>query len=110
MKLIVQIPCLNEEATLPQTLRSIPRSIPGVDVVEVLVVDDEEPVRQVAAALLESMGFTPVLAGDGLQALERLDRSNGSIRLVLLEKLGAARFTADYADDVLTSTLATHFG
>jgi glycosyltransferase involved in cell wall biosynthesis len=40
MKLIVQIPCLNEEATLPQTLRSIPRSIPGVDVVEVLVVDD----------------------------------------------------------------------
>src|SRR5262245_62941608 len=40
MKLIVQIPCLNEEATLPQTLRSIPRSIPGVDEVEVLVVDD----------------------------------------------------------------------
>jgi glycosyltransferase involved in cell wall biosynthesis len=40
MKLIVQIPCLNEEATLPQTLRSIPRSIPGIDEVEVLVVDD----------------------------------------------------------------------
>ncbi len=40
MKLIVQIPCLNEEATLPQTLRSIPRTIAGVDVVEVLVVDD----------------------------------------------------------------------
>jgi glycosyltransferase involved in cell wall biosynthesis len=40
MKLIVQIPCLNEEATLPDTLRSIPRSIPGIDVVEVLVVDD----------------------------------------------------------------------
>jgi glycosyltransferase involved in cell wall biosynthesis len=40
MKLIVQIPCLNEAGTLPQTLRSIPRSIPGVDEVEVLVVDD----------------------------------------------------------------------
>jgi glycosyltransferase involved in cell wall biosynthesis len=40
MKLIVQIPCLNEEATLPQTLASIPRHIPGVDEVEVLVVDD----------------------------------------------------------------------
>lgn len=40
MKLIVQIPCLNEEATLPQTLRAIPRAIPGVDEVEVLVVDD----------------------------------------------------------------------
>ena len=40
MKLIVQIPCLNEEATLPETLRAIPRVIPGVDVVQVLVVDD----------------------------------------------------------------------
>ncbi len=38
MKLVVQIPCLNEEATLPAALASIPRSIPGVDVVEVLVV------------------------------------------------------------------------
>jgi glycosyltransferase involved in cell wall biosynthesis len=40
MKLIVQIPCLNEEASLPETLRAIPRAIPGVDEVEVLVVDD----------------------------------------------------------------------
>ena len=40
MKLIVQIPCLNEEAALPETLRSIPRSIPGIDTVEVLVIDD----------------------------------------------------------------------
>lgn len=40
MKLIVQIPCLNEEATLPATLLAIPRLIPGVDRVEVLVIDD----------------------------------------------------------------------
>ena len=40
MKLIVQIPCLNEEATLPETLRAVPRSIPGIDVVEILVIDD----------------------------------------------------------------------
>jgi glycosyltransferase involved in cell wall biosynthesis len=40
MKVLIQIPCLNEEATLPQTLRGIPRSIPGVDVLEVLVIDD----------------------------------------------------------------------
>jgi glycosyltransferase involved in cell wall biosynthesis len=40
VKLIVQIPCLNEEATLPETLAAIPRSIPGIDVVEVLVIDD----------------------------------------------------------------------
>jgi 3-dehydroquinate synthase len=35
---------------------------------------------------------------------------SGRIRLVLLERLGAARFTADYADDALQSTLAAHFG
>jgi len=40
MKLIVQIPCLNEEATLAEILRDVPRTIPGVDVVEVLVIDD----------------------------------------------------------------------
>ncbi|HEY0781570.1 MAG TPA: glycosyltransferase family 2 protein, partial [Thermoanaerobaculia bacterium] len=40
MKLIVQIPCYNEAATLPETVRDIPRAIPGVDRVEVLVVDD----------------------------------------------------------------------
>jgi glycosyltransferase involved in cell wall biosynthesis len=40
VKLIVQIPCLNEQEALPGTLQAIPRSIPGVDVVEVLVIDD----------------------------------------------------------------------
>jgi glycosyltransferase involved in cell wall biosynthesis len=40
MKLIVQIPCLNEEATLPETVKGIPRSIPGIDEVEILVIDD----------------------------------------------------------------------
>jgi len=40
MKLIVQIPCYNEEKTLPQTVRDIPRLIEGIDEVEILVVDD----------------------------------------------------------------------
>lgn len=40
MKLIVQIPCYNEELTLPETVRDIPRSIAGIDVVEILVIDD----------------------------------------------------------------------
>jgi glycosyltransferase involved in cell wall biosynthesis len=39
-KLIIQIPCLNEADTLPATLADLPRSIPGIDVVEILVVDD----------------------------------------------------------------------
>lgn len=40
MKVIVQIPCLNEAATLPLVMQTMPRSIPGVDVLEYLVVDD----------------------------------------------------------------------
>ncbi len=39
-KLIIQIPCLNEAATLPATLADLPRVVPGIDLVEVLVVDD----------------------------------------------------------------------
>jgi glycosyltransferase involved in cell wall biosynthesis len=40
VKLIIQIPCLNEEATLPQTLAQLPRDVEGFDEVEWLVVDD----------------------------------------------------------------------
>jgi glycosyltransferase involved in cell wall biosynthesis len=39
-KLVIQIPCLNEEATLPVTLADLPRSLPGIDRIEVLVIDD----------------------------------------------------------------------
>lgn len=40
MKLIVQIPCLNEEATLGDVLASIPKKIKGFDSVEIVVIDD----------------------------------------------------------------------
>lgn len=40
MKLIIQIPCLNEAATLPIALADLPKQIPGIDTIEVLVIDD----------------------------------------------------------------------
>lgn len=40
MKLVVQIPCLNEEATLPLVLGSIPKKIDGIDEIVILVIDD----------------------------------------------------------------------
>jgi glycosyltransferase involved in cell wall biosynthesis len=40
MKLVIQIPCFDEEAALGQTLRSLPKSLPGIDLVEVMIVDD----------------------------------------------------------------------
>jgi glycosyltransferase involved in cell wall biosynthesis len=39
-KLIVQIPCLNEEETLPLVLESIPKKIDGIDEIEILIIDD----------------------------------------------------------------------
>jgi glycosyltransferase involved in cell wall biosynthesis len=53
MKLIIQIPCYNEEETLGVAIRALPRSIPGIDMVEWLVVNDGSSDRtsEVAAEL-----------------------------------------------------------
>lgn len=50
MRVFVQIPCLNEEETIPLVLASIPREIEGVDSVEILVVDDGSTDRTIEAA------------------------------------------------------------
>jgi glycosyltransferase involved in cell wall biosynthesis len=50
VKLIIQIPCFDEEQTLPATLRDLPREIPGIDAVEWLVIDDGSTDRTVEVA------------------------------------------------------------
>jgi glycosyltransferase involved in cell wall biosynthesis len=50
MKLIIQIPCLNEEETLPVTLRDLPRQVDGFDAVEWLVIDDGSTDRTIDVA------------------------------------------------------------
>ncbi len=50
MKVVVQIPCLNEEKTLPLVLQSIPKNIPGVDELIILVVDDGSTDKTVEVA------------------------------------------------------------
>lgn len=56
-KLIIQIPCLNEEECLADTLKSLPRSIPGVDIVEVLVIDDGSHDRTAEIARQEGADY-----------------------------------------------------
>jgi glycosyltransferase involved in cell wall biosynthesis len=50
MKLFVQIPCLNEEATLPDVLNTIPKKIDGIDDIEILVIDDGSTDKTIAIA------------------------------------------------------------
>jgi glycosyltransferase involved in cell wall biosynthesis len=59
MKCVIQIPCYNEEATLPDTLRDLPKQIDGIDLVEILVVDDGSTDQ--TAAVAEREGVDHVL-------------------------------------------------
>ncbi len=58
-KLIIQIPCLNEATTLPATLADLPHTVPGVDVVEWLVIDDGS--RDATAAVARAHGVHHVV-------------------------------------------------
>ena len=50
MRLVVQVPCLNEEETLPAVLSTIPTSIPGIDEILVLITDDGSTDRTIEVA------------------------------------------------------------
>ena len=65
-KLIIQIPCLNEAATLPATLADLPLSVPGIDVIETLVVDDGS-----------RDGTSEVARAAGVHHVVRLTRNKG---------------------------------
>ncbi len=59
MKLIIQIPCFNEEQQLPATLAALPREVPGFDTVEWLIVDDGSTDATIPVA--EAHGVTHIV-------------------------------------------------
>jgi glycosyltransferase involved in cell wall biosynthesis len=67
VKLIIQIPCYNEEATLPSTLGDLPRSLPGVDLIEYLIVDDGSSDR--TAQVAQELGVRHIIHHKGNRGL-----------------------------------------
>jgi glycosyltransferase involved in cell wall biosynthesis len=84
VKLIIQIPCYNEANTLPQTLQDLPRTLPGIDQIEWLVVDDGSTDR--TAEVAESLGVEHVV---------RLRRNHGLAQAFLVGLETAVRLGAD---------------
>jgi glycosyltransferase involved in cell wall biosynthesis len=85
MKLIIQIPCYNEEETLPQTLEDLPSALPGVDQIEWLVIDDGSTDRTADVALAHGvhhvihLGHNQGLARAFLSGLEHALRLDADI-------------------------------
>jgi len=69
VKLIVQIPCLNEEETLPLVLSTIPRAIEGIDEIEILVINDGSSDRTVEVA--REHGVHHIISHTGRMGLAR---------------------------------------
>lgn len=67
MKLFIQIPCLNEEATLPATLNDLPTTIDGIDEIHVLIIDDGCTDRTVEVA--KQHGVKHILSFPGNRGL-----------------------------------------
>ncbi len=73
MKLIIQIPCFNEEDNLEKTIRDLPREIDGIDQIEIMVVDDGSSDRTVELA--GSLGVDHVVTHTGNKGLARTFRT-----------------------------------
>jgi glycosyltransferase involved in cell wall biosynthesis len=69
MKLVIQIPCLDEEETLAETLAALPQTLPGVDDIVVVVVDDGSTDRTIEVA--EAAGVTEIVRFPNHQGLAR---------------------------------------
>ena len=69
VKLVIQIPCLDEEEALPETLATLPEAIPGIDEIAVIVIDDGSSDR--TAEVAARAGVTEVVRFPNHQGLAR---------------------------------------
>ncbi|MDD3302138.1 MAG: glycosyltransferase family 2 protein [Candidatus Gracilibacteria bacterium] len=67
MKLIIQIPCLNEEKTLPLVMADIPKKIDGIDIIETMIIDDGSTDKTIEVA--KELGVTHIVKHIGNKGL-----------------------------------------
>lgn len=85
MKLIIQIPCHNEEEQLPTTLAALPRAVEGFDAVEWLIIDDGSTDRTVEVAKehgadhVLSLGHNQGLAAAFMAGIEKALRLGADV-------------------------------
>ena len=108
MKVFVQIPCFNEETTLPMVLESIPRAIEGVDELEILVIDDGSTDGTVRAA--RACGVTHFVRHAKNQGLARSFRDGVDYALahgadVVVNTDGDNQYPQERIPDLLTPIL-----
>ena len=77
MKLVIQIPCLDEAETIARTIGDLPRSVAGIDEVAIVVVDDgsRDATSQIAASLGARVVRWPATRGLALAFMAGIDAS-----------------------------------
>lgn len=109
MKVIVQIPCLDEETTLPLVLATIPKEIPGVDVIETLVINDGSSDR--TAEVARELGVTHVISHSRPLGLARSFRDGADFALahgadILVNTDGDNQYPQERIGDLVEPILA----
>jgi glycosyltransferase involved in cell wall biosynthesis len=89
MKLIIQIPCLNERDHLPVALRDLPKSLPGIDAIEVLIIDDGS-----------TDGTSDVAREHGVRHIVRFPQNRGLAKAYMA---GLARALQEGADIIVNT-------
>lgn len=109
MLLIIQIPCLNEENTLSQTIGDLPTAIPGVDRIELLIIDDGSTDRTVEVA--RELGVHHVVSFPRNRGLAAAFRAglDASLRLgadIIVNTDGDNQYRGDYIPKLVEPILA----